>query len=435
MRKYYGVTRRDFLKGVAVGSTLLLGSSFLGCAEEKPTPTPEKKPEETPKPEGKPIRIGGQYEMTGLLATYGLWYDRATKAAIDIVNQMGGIADRPVEYVGPEDTQTKADVGAEKMKKLILEQNADFVLGSVHSGVCIASAPLAEQFNTLYFPTGMSHAITASKGNRYMFRLITEVRLQVEAAGDWVLENIGKKWSIVYLDYAWGQSHRDWFSKKVEEYGGKVVADVPIPLGSKDLVPYVSKIADESDAVYYATLGSTTIGFLNTYRELGKEAELFSVICANDGIDTEGIKDIIEGQWMLEYLPRRLEGLDTPYHRAFREACGVDPEGRDVNDPKNVVVGSHYWAHFETVFLLKEAIEKSGWESKDDNMELIQTIEDMRGEESKSYPQGPFYMRAQDHQAFVRTWMSRVENGKLKVKWEIPMEDSMYPAEIDYTKM
>ncbi len=435
MRGQWDITRRDFLKGVAVGSSILVGSSLLGCAEKKPEETPTATPTKEEKPSGKPIRIGGQFEMTGLLATYGYWYDKAVKAAINKVNSEGGIAGRPVEYVGPEDTQTKADVGAEKMKKLVLEDNVDFVLGSVHSGICIASAPIAEQFNTLYFPTGMSHSITASKGNRHVFRLITEVRLQVEAAGDWVLENIGKKWAIAYLDYAWGQSHDKWFTKKVEEHGGEVAAHIPIPLDAKDLVPYVSKIPDNVEAVYYATLGSKTIGFLNTYRDLGKEAELFSVICANDGIDTEPLKDIIEGQWMLEYMPRRLEGLDTPYNREFREACGVDPEGREIGNPKNVIVGSHYWAHYETVFLLKKAIEESGWESKDDNMALIETLEDMRVKEGPGFPQGPAYMRKEDHQAFVRTWMSRVENGKLVVKKEIPLEDSIYPPEIDYTKM
>ena len=59
-----------------------------------------------------PIRIGFQVHRTGIGALYGRWYERTTNAAAKYINEMGGIAGRPVEVVA-EDDGTDPKRGAE----------------------------------------------------------------------------------------------------------------------------------------------------------------------------------------------------------------------------------------------------------------------------------------------------------------------------------
>ncbi|NIO09193.1 MAG: ABC transporter substrate-binding protein, partial [Deltaproteobacteria bacterium] len=51
----------------------------------------------------KPIKIGFQVHRTGIGAVYGRWYERTTTAAVKLINEMGGIAGRPVEVVAEDD--------------------------------------------------------------------------------------------------------------------------------------------------------------------------------------------------------------------------------------------------------------------------------------------------------------------------------------------
>ena len=59
-------------------------------------------------------------------------------------------------------------------------------------------------------------------------------------------ENLGKVWSIIYADYAWGQSTNQESKLYIEKAGGKVLASIPVPLDTKDFVPYVAQIPADS---------------------------------------------------------------------------------------------------------------------------------------------------------------------------------------------
>ena len=91
---------------------------------------------------GGPIVIGHHCELTGGFASWGYWHDKAARKAVDLINKGGGIARRKVELV-TEDTEANPASGARKLRNLIERSNAEFVVGSVHSGIMLASIPIA----------------------------------------------------------------------------------------------------------------------------------------------------------------------------------------------------------------------------------------------------------------------------------------------------
>jgi branched-chain amino acid transport system substrate-binding protein len=97
---------------------------------------------------GGPIVIGHHCDLTGVISSWGVWHDKAAKAAVEIINKGGGIAGRKVELV-TEDTESNPASGARKLRNLIQRSNAEFVVGSVHSGVMLAAIPVASELNTI----------------------------------------------------------------------------------------------------------------------------------------------------------------------------------------------------------------------------------------------------------------------------------------------
>jgi branched-chain amino acid transport system substrate-binding protein len=91
---------------------------------------------------------------------------------------------------------------------------------------------------------------------------------------------------------------------------------------------------------------------------------------------------------------------------------------------------------WESVFFIKEAVEKSGWKSKKDALPFIQTIEGMEVKESFEHPQGNKIIRPQDHKAVIDFSLSQIQNGEIHVKQHIPATEvaKSFPPRVDFTK-
>src|SRR5215203_3036363 len=135
-----------------------------------------------------PIVIGHHCDLTGVISSWGYWHDKAAKAAVDIINKGGGIAGRKVE-LATEDTESNPASGARKLRNLIQRSNAEFVVGSVHSGVMLAAIPIASELKTIYFSTGEATEATGSKGTRYSFRTGTDTYSIAAASMPWAVQN------------------------------------------------------------------------------------------------------------------------------------------------------------------------------------------------------------------------------------------------------
>jgi len=375
-----------------------------------------------------PIVIGHQVDKTGGFASWGYWIDKAAEAAINDINKEGGINGRMLLYK-PEDTESNPQIGIRKFRKLVHEDNADVVLGAVHSGVMMATLPLAKELKTPYFPIAMSCEGTGPKSNRYVFRLSTQVCIQTKAGVPWILDNISSKWVTIVSDYAWGQSHEEEFTKSVKEFGGEVLESIRVPLETSDYMPYVKKIPKDADAIYFVFFGQSTTSFLQALQDAGIKKKLYTVICSLEAIDTTQYKDILDGTYVLEYLPRRLDGFKTAAHEQFRKTLKVNSEGYSEDDPKRVIAGSHYWAAYEHVQLIAKAMREIGYKGPEDRERLLDELEKTRRiKESQNFPQGDAILRKVDHQGFHDHWMSQILGGKLISQFKLPLESVMYDA-------
>ena len=428
-----GYTRRDFLLALGSGvAGLGIGYALGSLGTPGFVPGPERREEAGV--ERKPIVLGMQAHVTGVGADYGFWYVRVAKAAVRLVNELGGIDGRPVELV-IEDDKTDPTEGPRAVRRLVLEKNADFIVGTLFSDVLLKSVPEARRLKVIYFANSEDYAVSAGEGSRYVFQVIGDVRSQVKSISSWLVEEIGRRWALIFPDYAFGYYHRDWASRYIEENGGVVKAKIPVPVLTQDFRPYIQRIPSDIDGVYHVVVGPNIFTFMRQLADSGLEAEKFGFIDSVENLDLTLLSDKIEGWWFWEALPRWLDGYDTVYHRLFRAEVGVTDDGRLIEDRSKVSCMSHMWSVWETIFTIKKIVEESGWVSKKDNRVFIEQLEGKRMlEEGIGHPQGPKIFLGANHQAVPQNFISQFKGGRLVVIKRIPPEEGLYEPEVDYTK-
>jgi branched-chain amino acid transport system substrate-binding protein len=386
--------------------------------------------------QARPIRIGHQLDLTGAVAGFAKWHNKAIEAAIKRINEQKGIAGRPVELVNSEDSQSNPNVGKEQFAKLVNQKNIDFVIGSVFSGTNIATAPLAKELKTVYFPQGISTPIVGEAGNRYIFKSYHVVRAAIEAGYRWALENLGRRWTIIASDLEFAQSQAQDFSAKVREAGGQVIDIISVPFRTPDFLSALNKInVPRSDALYQAFNAVDTVRFMPAAFEFGitRRIPLLGMIEGIDILDTN--TSPYEGTYYITGYPRRSDQVSSDLVKLdafYRERVGIGPDGKS-SDGKEVVPIADLFGSWQAVSLIKLAIEQSGWQSAKDNPAFIQALEVNRIlKAEEGFPQGEQFLRAQDHLSFHSHYVERVENGKLTVKARLP--EGLYTPSVDYTK-
>jgi branched-chain amino acid transport system substrate-binding protein len=371
-----------------------------------------------------PIVIGHHCDLTGVISSWGYWHDKAARAAVDIINEGGGIAGRKVELV-TEDTESNPASGARKLRNLIQRSNAEFVVGSVHSGVMLAAIPIASELKTIYFSTGEATEATGSKGTRYSFRTGTDTYSIAAASIPWCVENFGKVWTVIYADYAWGQSTNQESKSFVERAGGKVLNSIAVPLDTKDFVPYLAQIPENTEVLLPAFIGSLSVAFYTQAKNMGldKKMKMFSSSASIESIAPDDIQGAAEGIYFFENFPRMLAAKNDEFHKEFNKRVGIDDVNAREIGGQRVMDKSHGWQAWEDIFALKQAIEKAGYKSRKDVAGVIQALEGMEMKNSLAHPQGDKLIRKEDHVGIIDCYISRVEDGKLQVKKRIPKEE------------
>jgi branched-chain amino acid transport system substrate-binding protein len=387
--------------------------------------------------ESGPIVIGHQCEVTGGFSSWGYWHDKCAKAAAQVINEGGGIAGRKLE-VPVADTESNPAAGARKLRSLIQRSKARFVVGSVHSGIMLASIPIASELKTPYFSAGEATEATGSKGTRYSFRTGTDTYALAAAGAPWAFKNLGKNWTMIFPDYAWGHSHHQEHRKLIESMGGKVNDPIAVPLGTKDLVPYLAKIPEETEVLFSVFFGALSVAFYTQSKsmKLDEKMKMYSVSGTIEAIDPAAINGAAEGVYFLENFPRPLEYKDDEYHRAFIKMMDIDPVHAKENGSNRVMAKSHAWQSYENFFVLKKAIEESGWQRKKDTPGVIEALEGLKMENSLAHPQGAKVLRAEDHSGMIDCYISQVQNGKFAVKKHIPRAEmeALLPPRYDFRK-
>ncbi|TPK95442.1 ABC transporter substrate-binding protein [Mesorhizobium sp. B2-4-12] len=417
-----GLSRRTALKGLAAGAGLAMAPGFVRYSQAQSS---------------APIKIGFQSHRTGIGAAYGRWYEKTTAAAIKAINAAGGINGRPVEVI-IEDDGTDPGRGAEVVGKFATQHKTEIVFGTLFSHVVIGSAPAAGENKMPYFVVSEGHHVASTKLNRYVFQPgITDVKSQIQSMAPWIAANAGKKVTQIFPDFAFGYDHRDYLPPALKAQGAEVIAQIAIPPTESSFTKYFPQIPAETEVIYHVMVGPAVLTFV---KELGEfygsnRPQLFGFIDSLEAVDinSPGL-EFLDGSHFWEGSPRYAQPDDSAAQKAYRAAVGIDDNGAAVGDPKDVSTAAHMFGCWETLYVVKKAMEDAGYNGPDDRAKLVEATEALTAfAEGPEHPQGAKTFNGKIHQCFGIQNISKVEGGKLNVVHKTKIEDGLYEPEGDYT--
>jgi len=377
--------------------------------------------------QAKPYKIGTIQPLSGAGAAGGKTALVGVEMAVDRINKSGGINGRPVEIVVADD-ESRPDVGRRKAEKLAVEDRIDAQVGGFLSNICLACMPVWEEARIVnMISVCLDTTLTTSKCSRYSFRPFDYAPAQAMAFAPYLVNKLGKKWHIIFADYAWGQSTRDAYSEQIRKAGGEVVGATGIPLGTAEMTPFLSRISGGFDGLFGifaagdgVTAGNQAFNFGLTkkYRWAGDGAIAESINLVALGNKIEGFVGINR------YLPV-LEGpLNTPAHKKFFEEASARLKKIDSSGP---LPDRYVQSNYEAMNALKLAMQKSGFRGREDTMKLIEALEGLEMKEGDDFPQGDKVLRKEDHQAFLREFIFEIKGGKHRIVETIEKEKTFFP--------
>jgi branched-chain amino acid transport system substrate-binding protein len=413
-------TRRRFL-GLSATAAGALGATML-----VPPPWREAFGQ------AKPYKIGALQPLSGAAAAGGKTALVGTQMAVDRINKSGGINGRPVELV-VADYESKPDVGRRKAEKLLVEDQIDAHQGGFLSNVCLACMPVFEEHRVVnMIGVCLDTTITTTKCSRYTFRPFDYAPAQAVAFAPFLVGKLGKKWHIVFADYAWGQSTRDAYAEQIKKAGGEVVGTTGIPLGTADMTPFLSKISGTFDGLFGiffgkdgVTIGNQAydLGLTRKYRWAGDGAIAESTNLPALGAKIEGFIGINR------YVPVLDAPLNTPHHKKFFDEAAARLKQIDPSGP---LPDRYVQSNFEAMNALKVGIQKSGFQGRQDTPKLIAALEGLEMKESDDFPQGDKLLRKEDHQAFLRQFIFEIKGGKHRIVEVVPKDKTLVPPQCKF---
>jgi branched-chain amino acid transport system substrate-binding protein len=262
-----------------------------------------------------PLKVGLMLPYTGTYAPLGKAIDNAFRMYVE--EKGGKLGGRTIQYVTVDDEAEPAK-GPDNMNKLVSRENADVIVGTVHSGVAMAMVKIARESNKLLIiPNAGANAATGPMCAPNIFRTSFTNWQPCYPMGK-VMADAGAKRAItITWKYAAGEEDVVAFREGFTKAGGTIDAELYVPFPEVEFQSYLTQIAEKKpDGVFAFFAGGGAVKFVRDYAAAGlkKSVPLYGPGFLTDGtLPAQG--EAAEGmKTTLHYA----DDLDNPANKAFR---------------------------------------------------------------------------------------------------------------------
>jgi branched-chain amino acid transport system substrate-binding protein len=128
------------------------------------------------------------------------------------------------------DHQNKPELANTKAQEFYDRNQVDLILDVPTSSCALAVGDVAKQKRKLYINiSGATTELTTTGCNKYTFHWAYDTWMLANGTAAYVTKNVGKKWYILYPNYAFGQDMDKSFRDAIGKSGGQVLASDPTP--------------------------------------------------------------------------------------------------------------------------------------------------------------------------------------------------------------
>ena len=297
--------------------------------------------------DGDTVTLGFLNSTSGVMSISEQTVRDALILATDEINADGGILGKQIEYI-EEDGASEPSIFAEKINKLLTEDEVAAVFGGWTSASRKAMLPVVEGAKGLLFYPVQYEGLEASKNIYYTGATTNQ---QIIPAMDFLKSKGVKTLFLAGSDYVFPRTANKIIKQYAKELGIEIVGEEYVPLDSDDWTTQVAKIAAaEPDFVFNTINGSSNVGFIKAYTEAGlgaTKSPIISVSIAEEEAPAMGAD--LTGQYAAwNYF----QSVDSPenaaFIKAFQDKYGAD---RPTSDPME--------AAYTSLYLYKAMVEKA----------------------------------------------------------------------------
>jgi branched-chain amino acid transport system substrate-binding protein len=376
---------------------------------------------------GSPIKIGVLADQAPLTAVEGAEMRVNTDLAIAQVNSSGGIHGHRLEavYADPKATPDEAITLAQQ---LVQQQGVDVLVGAVLSSECLGVENLVPRLQVVYVSsTGCAaEDFTAKQCNQYSFRITPQGRQVNIPLSQYIVNTYGKKWSIIYPDYAFGQSQLAAYKVGMAAAGGELTQIIPIPQNETNMTPYISKIATDGsvNGLINTEVGADLVRASSTIAQfnIGQKMPIVGVFGKERfaGVYPDSLTGDIGQSPELSDSPQDNK-FDLAYHKAFQAQLAKE----DANLVKTLggdkaVPGDLGYEAYTAITALKLAMIQSNFTGKADTQKLIGAMSKLKVKQGPDFPGGDFQMNPSDHQGVTTTYIAKINGQQEQVLTTLP---------------
>ena len=263
----------------------------------------------------KPLKIGVLLPLSGVYTSLGETILQGMEIYFKEINYT--IEGRKIQLI-KEDEQNKAEVGLQKVRKMVESDKVDIIAGVGASpvGYAIRDYIHAKKVPLIIANAG-AHDLTRSKGSPYIFRASFANGQYVYPLGPYAVKKLGIKTAVVLApDYAAGHEKANEFMLTFKKSGGQVVQQL-----------YLGQI-QKADAVWAFFAGSDANAFVKQYKEFGLK-DKYPLIGDSALVDEAFLQD--EGDSALGvitsglYTPTSTTAINKSFVARYKAAYGKGP--------------------------------------------------------------------------------------------------------------
>ncbi|MDF2067070.1 ABC transporter substrate-binding protein [Bacillus sp. Cr_A10] len=304
---------------------------------------------------GDTIKIGANLELSGAVASYGSSEADAIELAVEEINADGGIDGKQIELIKVDNKSDAAEATSAAIK-LTSQDKVTAIIGAATSGNSVAQVQIATDNKTpMISPSGTSTTVTVGengKVNPFTFRTAFIDPFQGTVAANFAANELKVKTAAVYADNAsdYAKGLAESFIKDFEAAGGTIVAEESYVAKDTDFRSTLTRIKGSNPDFVFIPGYYEEVGLIvKQARELGIEVPLMGA----DGWDSPTIVDLAGADALnntfiiTAYSAEDPDGKAKEFADKFTEKYGEAPN-------------SFHALGYDTVYLLKDAIERAG---------------------------------------------------------------------------
>lgn len=274
-----------------------------------------------------PIRIGVLVALEGAFAAGGADGVRNVELALKQRDNMGG--GRPVEIVVAP-TDTTPDTVIRQARRLIDQDQVDFIIGPLSGGEGIAMRDFAKTMPDMTFINGIagSQEMTWVDPAPNFFRFNLDGAQWGQGVGSFAFNERGwTRVASVAADYSFGYTNFLGFAVDFCRAGGEITERFWVPLGNADFGGVIAQLPDDVDAIYLGLGGTDAINFLNQMQQAGAEFNIIggtimadaTVLAARGRITEALVGTITSGPFAVDTPDAAWQDYVAAYQAAFPE--------------------------------------------------------------------------------------------------------------------